>query len=577
MKTVKGWAFITTTALVALGSLVACGGDSVSCGKGTQQDGDTCVAKAALGDGGTSSNVAPTFAGITSVAPSSDVSLQVTWDAASDDATPAEELRYRVYVATSEGAQNFGAPTVEPPAGVRSIVVPALEPGKEYFIVVRAVDAGGLEDTNTTEESGTPTTDTAPPTFSGAKSVTTMGATSVELSWDAATDDLTPPAGISYTILWGVDEASARVGKVGKLTEPGVTSAVVDVLPDAETKFYFVVRARDAAGNTEENDTVVSGSTGPDVDPPVFSGCTAVGQPGATTTEVQWEPAKDDTTRPDDVTYNVYAFTNPPDEETPFGLPQTSFTGGTAGQVIGLSAQTRYYFVCRAADKSDNEDENLVLRTVLTTADDTPPVFGGLVTIVPGSTSAELSWTAATDDQTDQNEIVYLIYEATTSGGQDFLNPVAESSPGVTLHRVTGLMSNADYFWVVRARDKANNIDQNTSQLSAKTLVSFAQNIQPILTVHCVKDGCHSANNPPQGLNMSDGFAYVNLVDVQAIEVPTLLRVNPMNPDQSYMYWKLTAAPGIVQNPMPPPGQQQPTPEMIETIRLWIEQGAGNN
>jgi hypothetical protein len=589
----RAWAFGSSATLLGLGVLaVGCGGEDLSCGAGTKQDGEVCVAVQATGGnggspdggggsggGGTTPNAAPAFAGVTSVAPASDVSLQVTWQAASDDMTAAEDMVYRVYVATASGEQNFATPTATSLPGKNSLLVPNLNPNASYFVVVRAVDAEGLADDNTAEKQGTPELDATAPTFAGVKATATVGATSVEVSWDTATDDKTPPEGISYTVLWSATQAGAVSGRVGVLTEPGATKAVVSNLPDAQSQFFFTVRARDAAGNLDANEAVVAGSTGNDETPPEFGGCTAVSQPGATTAVVSWNPAKDDTTRPEDITYNVYVFTSPVDDETPFGGIQNSFTGATTGEVTRLSPTTRYYFVCRAEDKHANEEKNIAFQTLLTLSDSTPPVFGGLETVTVESTSAELSWSEATDDKTAAGKIVYAVYQATAADQQDFAAPpVAESNPGTTAITLTQLQPNTEYFWVVRARDEASNLDQNTLQVSDRTLVSFARNVQPILNVHCVKVGCHNSVNPPQGLNMEEGFAYFMLVNVPATWDPTnFVRVKPGFPDESYIYMKDTGAAGILGQKMPPLGNEPPTADMLTTMRLWILQGAKNN
>src|SRR6185436_2634524 len=110
---------------------------------------------------------------------------------------------------------------------------------------------------------------------------------------------------------------------------------------------------------------------------------------------------------PDDMKYNVYAFTDSVDDTTAFGAPSGTFTGGTSGVVTTLTQKTTYYFVCRAEDESGNEEENIVFRTTTTLEDGTPPTFGGLVSVAAESTTAELRWNAARDDKTPETEIFY--------------------------------------------------------------------------------------------------------------------------------------------------------------------------
>ncbi len=614
-------------ACVAVGlAVVGCGSSSsdISCGAGTKQSGSKCIAAAggaagAAGAGGTAGtsgtggssgsagtggaagddggvvNPGPTFAGVVAVAPVSDVSLQVSWADASDAKTATEDIVYKVYVATAAGQQNFGAAQVTTPPGAQSAIVSGLQPDTDYYIVVRAMNAAGIEDSNTVEKTAKPVVDTAAPTFAGAKSAKTVGDTSIEVDWDPATDDHSPAEAITYVVTWATSDAGAPTGKIGKVTVPGATSAIVDTLPDPETTYYFTVRAQDAAGNGEENVATVSADTGKDLTPPVFGGCVAAVQPGATNMVVSWDAARDDTTSADKMKYNVYAFTSPVDDSTPFGVPQTTFTGGTSGVVTGLKADTTYYFVCRAQDASGNEDENIAFRTATTLTDGTPPTFNGVTTSDIDSTSITLHWDAATDDKTAQPDIVYNIYQSTTAG--DALNQpsVAQSNPGDTAFKVTGLTSNTQYYFVVTAVDKAGNESTNATESSSTTYVSFEIDVQQgILSVYCAKSGCHNADNPPQGLNMSDGFAYYNLVDVSAVEYPALKRINSDGvPDDCYLYRKITghgnddfachtAGSGGTDvcgtSPvMPPSGNTPPTAADIDTIKQWISQGALNN
>ncbi len=101
----------------------------------------------------------------------------------------------------------------------------------------------------------------------------------------------------------------------------------------------------------------------------------------------------------------------------------------------------------------------------------TGPVFAGLkqaFACTPGpqrpgeTTPYTLSWQPATDDQTASSQIVYDVYYATQSGGEDFASPTWVTQPGVTSFRTPGLPSHGAAYFVVRARDQAGREDQNT-------------------------------------------------------------------------------------------------------------------
>jgi hypothetical protein len=91
-----------------------------------------------------------------------------------------------------------------------------------------------------------------------------------------------------------------------------------------------------------------------------------------------------------------------------------------------------------------------------------------------------------------------------------------------------------------------------------------------VLTPICT--GCHSGAAAPLGLRLDEGASYALLVNASSTEVPELLRVDPGNPDSSYLIQKLegTAAVG---GRMPLGGAPLPA-ETIAVIRQWIAAGA---
>jgi hypothetical protein len=102
--------------------------------------------------------------------------------------------------------------------------------------------------------------------------------------------------------------------------------------------------------------------------------------------------------------------------------------------------------------------------------DRTPPAFAGLrsaTTCIPGpidgrSASYRLSWDAATDDVTPSKMIVYDIYQATESGGEDFSSQTYTVRHGATSFTTPSLPANQTFYFVVRAQDRAGNRDPNT-------------------------------------------------------------------------------------------------------------------
>ncbi len=88
---------------------------------------------------------------------------------------------------------------------------------------------------------------------------------------------------------------------------------------------------------------------------------------------------------------------------------------------------------------------------------------------------------------------------------------------------------------------------------------------------------CHAGSGAPRGLRLdSEENSFNFLVGVNADEVPALLRVNPGEPDDSYLVQKIEGAPGIVGSQMPLGGPAL-SDQQIVLVRSWIESGAFRN
>ena len=103
--------------------------------------------------------------------------------------------------------------------------------------------------------------------------------------------------------------------------------------------------------------------------------------------------------------------------------------------------------------------------------DATPPTFAGITsatTCIPGpigggrTTSYHLRWDPATDNRTPRSRMVYDVYQATAPGGEDFSVPTYTTPPGASFFDTPQLPTEATFYFVVRARDKAGNSDSNT-------------------------------------------------------------------------------------------------------------------
>lgn len=106
----------------------------------------------------------------------------------------------------------------------------------------------------------------------------------------------------------------------------------------------------------------------------------------------------------------------------------------------------------------------------------------------------------------------------------------------------------------------------------------FASLVQPIFSNNCALSGCHAGSSPAQGMNLSSGQAYANIVNVPSNE-SGLLRVKPSQPDSSYLVHKVQGTQGSVggSGGQMPLGGAPLSQAQINTIRQWIADGAPNN
>jgi hypothetical protein len=116
--------------------------------------------------------------------------------------------------------------------------------------------------------------------------------------------------------------------------------------------------------------------------------------------------------------------------------------------------------------------------------------------------------------------------------------------------------------------------------------ISYKNNIQPVFTTSCALGGCHDATSSAQGLNLSAGASYRQLVNVPSTEQRTVKRVQPGDPTASYLVRKIKNTEGITGTIMPQGclnggtgtnGAPCLTGDQMDMISTWILACAPNN
>jgi hypothetical protein len=321
--------------------------------------------------------------------------------------------------------------------------------------------------------------------------------------------------------------------------------------------------------------------------PPVLPG--GLQLKGATTSSLsmEWAAASDNSTPPEKIVYNIYiALMKDPLDFA--ALPQKVTAPGVTAEILdSLEPNTEYHLGVRAMDELGNlsiPSGEVAARTLEPgpVVDTEPPEFKGvtppLEAVSPHALKAK--WEPATDNVDDASEIRYQVYLATSSGQEKFDAPATISAPGASEIVLDGLVANKLHFVVVRAIDQARNEDKNVVEAQGTTLISYRDNIVPILTQRggCSQIGCHGGSFPQGGLNLQ---TYSGLIKGGRTPPPTVI---PFDGQGSGILWRTDQQnPNYGTNcartpcPLMPLGGRPLSRADLDTLEHWIDQGAVNN
>lgn len=107
---------------------------------------------------------------------------------------------------------------------------------------------------------------------------------------------------------------------------------------------------------------------------------------------------------------------------------------------------------------------------------------------------------------------------------------------------------------------------------------SFALDIEPMLDRRCATGGCHTPRSRQVELVLSTGHSYDEIVRVESRLVPGVMLVEPSDADASWLVRMISSDPAARAGLSRMPLASTPlTPNQIENIRTWINQGAQRN
>jgi hypothetical protein len=117
----------------------------------------------------------------------------------------------------------------------------------------------------------------------------------------------------------------------------------------------------------------------------------------------------------------------------------------------------------------------------------------------------------------------------------------------------------------------------NASLDGCPVIPSFAA-VQAIFTNNCLGVGCHQGSFPANDMSLEEDLAYDEIVGVTPLnpnaEDAGLLRVDPGDPDNSYVFLKVGTVPAPVLGSRMPLFKDPLSEQDIQLIRDWIAAGA---
>ncbi|MCW2760249.1 MAG: 1,4-beta cellobiohydrolase [Marmoricola sp.] len=300
----------------------------------------------------------------------------------------------------------------------------SVEPTHSYAYSVRAVDAEGNEGPLSAEITVTTPTepDTTLPTAPTGLRAQAAGPTTVDLTWEAATDE---NGVVAYEITRG-----------GTVIDQTSDLAYSDTSAAESTTYTYTVAAVDAAGNVGPASDPASATTpaAPDTLPPSVPALLTATAPSGNQVRLTWQASSDNV--------GVTRYLVSRNGAVPVETTQNSYTDAS------LQPGATYDYVVRAVDAAGNTSpaSNTVRVVNPMPPDRTVPITPkGLAAILQSPTRAALSWLASTDNVGVTGYRV--IRDGATIATTTSLSYVDTAMPKSSTH-----------VYVVRALDRAGNV-----------------------------------------------------------------------------------------------------------------------
>ena len=368
-------------------------------------------------------------------------SVELDWTAPSDNGGAA--------ITDYETSSDDGTTWVSTSSTSTTHTVSSLDKGTEYTFQVRAINSAGNGTASASVTETTATTVPGAPTSLDA----TMTRTTAALSWTAPVDTGgSPITEYQYRFTTGTTAG-------GTWTDTNSTAVSVTISSlTADTEYTFQVRTVTTVGSSQSNPSVTE-TTSSQSAPSAPQNLSVTAQTGGTSVELDWD-APTDTGGSAVTDYDVSS-----DNGTTWASTGDTATAYT---LTGLDKGTEYNFRVRAVNaQGEGTASTAVTETTLTTVPDAPTSL----TVDAGADSADLSWTAPTDDGgSDITGYQYRYQAGTTAGGT-----WTDTGSATVAFTVSSLDAETEYTFQVRAFNSVGNSAAGTAVTATTDAIAETQ------------------------------------------------------------------------------------------------------
>lgn len=405
---------------------------------------------------------------ITVVAKGADF-IRIKWQKATDNCTSQEKLKYILFWSI-DGTDDRARKDL---TDADSYIIEGLKSNTNYKITLSVYDESSNSNIYSSVTTKT-TADKNPPAVSN-KTITvgTIKENSVAISWNKATDDVTPQSKLIYSYAYQAGHNQISYPSHNETIGTNITSGTITGLLPGQ-KYTIFVSVRDLAGNyAYYNDVNIT--TLPENKPPTVSNKTiTIGTITANSVTISWDKATDDVTPQNKLVYS-YGYQ--------VGHNQVSYPSHNGGEgtnissvtITGLSSETDYTLFLSVGDGGKGTSYNQVNVTTKSADDQSPTVSNKTITVgTVTDKSITLSWTKASDNVTPQSKLRYCVYYATRE--DVLIESILKNKPanaGGTLdindYTLSGLSPATTYHFIVTVEDEAGNMIDYTQGFARTT------------------------------------------------------------------------------------------------------------